>query len=117
VAVALVFITIMSLVKEPNRQKINAIIIAGAGSVYWSDGLGVWEFVYGSLMLFVAFKGLKHSYFIGIGWLLHTIWDNCTIYTEIQSCMLNLLLPQVVPFATQFLPPGFSLEHQPFLSF
>lgn len=75
VAIAVVFISIMSLVKEPNRQKINAIIIAGAGSVYWSGGLGVWEFVFGSLMIFVAFKGLKHYYFIGIGWLLHTGWD------------------------------------------
>lgn len=41
VAIAFGFITIMSLVKETNRQKINAIIIAGAGSVYWSGGLGV----------------------------------------------------------------------------
>lgn len=73
--IALIFITIMSLVKEPNRQKLNAIIIAGAGGVYWSGGLGVWEFAFGSLMLFVAFKGLKHYYFIGIGWLLHTVWD------------------------------------------
>lgn len=75
VFIALVFITIMSFVKEPNRQKLNAIIIAGAGSVYWGGGLGVWEFMFGSLMLFVAYKGLKHYYFIGIGWLLHTGWD------------------------------------------
>lgn len=75
VLIAVVFITIMSFVKEPSRQKINAIIIAGAGSVYWSGGLGIWEFLFGSLMLFVAYKGLKHYYFIGIGWLLHTGWD------------------------------------------
>lgn len=75
VLIAVVFITIMSFVKEPNRQKINAIIIAGAGSVYWNGGLGVWEFIFGSLMLFVAYKGLKHYCFIGIGWLLHTGWD------------------------------------------
>lgn len=75
VLIAFGFILLMSLVKEPNRQKINAILIAGAGSVYWSGGLGVWEFAFGSLMLFIAFKGLKHYYFIGIGWLLHTCWD------------------------------------------
>jgi len=75
VAIAFVFIKIMSLVKEPNRQKINAIIIAGAGGVYWSGGLGLWEFAFGSLMLFIAFNGLKHYYFIGIGWLLHSVWD------------------------------------------
>ncbi|MGH7238662.1 MAG: DUF6010 family protein [Candidatus Saccharimonadales bacterium] len=75
VLIAFVFITIMSFVKEPNRQKINAIIIAGAGGIYWMGGLGAWEFIFGALMLFVAFKGLKYYYFIGIGWLLHTGWD------------------------------------------
>ncbi|WP_134091155.1 DUF6010 family protein [Olivibacter sp. XZL3] len=73
--IAFAFISIMSFVKEPNRQKLNAIIIAGAGGVYWDGGLGVWEFVFGSVMLFVAYQGLKHYYFIGIGWLLHTAWD------------------------------------------
>ncbi len=75
VLIAIAFIVVMSFVREPARQKINAIIIAGAGSVYWNSGLGVWEFLFGSIMLFVAFKGLKHYYFIGIGWLLHTGWD------------------------------------------
>ncbi|MCY1537705.1 hypothetical protein D9M68_732130 [compost metagenome] len=82
----------MSLVEEPHRQRINAIIIAGAGAVYWSGGLGIWEFVFGSVMLFIAFKGLKHYYFIGIGWLLHTGWDilhhlyaNPIVYIEPSS--------------------------------
>ncbi len=75
VLIAIAFIVVMSFVRDPARQKINAIIIAGAGSVYWNSGLGVWEFLFGSLMLFVAYKGLKHYYFIGIGWLLHTGWD------------------------------------------
>ncbi|WP_247236124.1 DUF6010 family protein [Telluribacter sp. SYSU D00476] len=75
VLIAFAFIALMSLVKEPSRQKINAILIAGAGGVYWSGGLGVWEFMFGTIMLFVAYKGLKHYYFIGIGWLLHTVWD------------------------------------------
>ena len=73
--IAVVFIAILSFVKEPARQKFNAIIIAGAGGVYWSGGLGIWEFVFGLLMLFIAYKGLKHYYFIGIGWLLHVGWD------------------------------------------
>ena len=75
IAIAITFITLMSLVKEPHRQKINALLIAGAGAVYWSGGLGMWEFMFGTVMLFVAYKGLKHYYFIGIGWLLHTTWD------------------------------------------
>jgi len=90
--IAFAFITIMSFVKEPGRQKINAIIIAGAGAVYWSGGLGIWEFIFGSLMLWIAFNGLKHYYFIGIGWLLHTGWDilhhfygNPIVYLEPSS--------------------------------
>lgn len=75
IAIALIYIAIFSLVKEPNRQIINALIIAGAGAVYWSGGLGVWEFPFGAIMIFLAFKGLKNYYYIGIAWLLHTIWD------------------------------------------
>lgn len=75
VAIAGVFIALMSLVKEPHRLKINALLIAGASAVYWSGGLGIWEFAFGTLMLIVAFKGLNSYNFIGIGWLLHTAWD------------------------------------------
>lgn len=92
IAIAITFITLMSLVKEPHRQKINALLIAGAGAVYWSGGLGVWEFMFGTVMLFVAYKGMKHYYFIGIGWLLHTTWDilhhlygNPIVYLEPSS--------------------------------
>lgn len=75
VLIALAFISLMSLVKEPIRQKLNALLIAGAGAVYWSGGLGLWEFVFGAVMIFIAYHGLKQYYFIGIGWLLHTGWD------------------------------------------
>lgn len=75
IVIAALFIAIMSFVKEPARQKINALLIAGAGGVYWSGGLGVWEFAFGTVMMIVAYNGLKHYYFIGIGWLLHTGWD------------------------------------------
>jgi hypothetical protein len=75
VAIALIYIIIFSLVKEPNRQIINALIIAGAGAVYWSGGLGVWEFPFGVIMVFLAFKGLKNYNYIGIAWLFHTSWD------------------------------------------
>jgi Family of unknown function (DUF6010) len=73
--IAIIYISIFSLVKEPLRQTINALIIAGAGAIYWSGGLGVWEFPFGAIMIYIAYKGLKSYHFIGIGWLLHTIWD------------------------------------------
>ena len=75
ILIALLYIVIFSSVKEPRRQTINALIIAAAGGVYWSGGLGIWEFPFGALLIFVAFKGLTKYYFIGIGWLLHTAWD------------------------------------------
>ncbi len=74
-AIAVVYITIFSLVKEPNRQKINAVIIAGAGAVYWSGGLGIWEYLFATTMLFMAFKGLTNYKYIGFAWLMHTTWD------------------------------------------
>jgi len=92
IGIALAFITLMSFIKEPYRQKVNAILLAGAGGVYWSGGLGIWEFVFGTLMLWIAFMGLKRYTLIGIGWLLHTVWDilhhlygNPIVYLEPSS--------------------------------
>jgi hypothetical protein len=75
IAIALIYIAIFSLVKEPQRQTINALVIASAGAVYWSGGLGIGEFPFGILMIYMAYKGLSDYRFIGIGWLLHTSWD------------------------------------------
>jgi len=75
IIIAFIYIALSSLVKEPNRQKLSAIIVAGAGAAYLSGGLGVWEFAFCTLMTFIAFKGLTHYYYIGIAWLLHSCWD------------------------------------------
>lgn len=45
-AIACVYIVLSSLVREPERQKVSAIIVAGACAAYLSGGLGVWEFVF-----------------------------------------------------------------------
>jgi hypothetical protein len=73
--IALVYITISSLASEPNRQKISAVIIAGAGAVYWSGGLGISEYIFATAMLFMAFKGLTNYKYISVAWLMHTTWD------------------------------------------
>ena len=73
--IALIYVLLSSLIKEPERQKISAIIVAGSGAAYLSGGLGGWEFAFCTLMTFVAYKGLTNYTFIGIGWLLHTAWD------------------------------------------
>ena len=75
VVVAGVYIMLLSLVKEPNRQNLNALMIAGAGAAYFRGGFGVGEMVFAGVMTFVAFKGLASYTFIGLGWLLHTCWD------------------------------------------
>jgi hypothetical protein len=75
ILVALVFIALASLVREPHRHEFNAIMVAGAGAAYLGAGLGPWEFAYTTVATYIAYRGL-HSYtFIGIAWLLHTGWD------------------------------------------
>jgi hypothetical protein len=73
--VALIFITLCSLFREPNRQSFSALMIAGAGAAYLNGGLLGWEFAFCNVMTAVAYFGLKDYRFIGIGWLLHTAWD------------------------------------------
>jgi hypothetical protein len=75
VGIALVFIALSSLLKEPDRQQLMAVILGGAGAAYLNSGLGGWEFAFCALLTFIAYKGLRQYYFIGIGWLLHTVWD------------------------------------------
>ena len=76
VVVAVVFVLLVSLLREPTRQRFNAIFVAGAGSAYLSGGgFGVWEFPYVALASWVAYRGLDDYRFIGIAWLMHTVWD------------------------------------------
>lgn len=75
VLIAVIYIIINSLIKEPHRQQFNAVMISGAGAAYLSGGLGMWEFVFCSVLTFFAFKGLTNYYFIGVAWLFHSCWD------------------------------------------
>ena len=71
----LLFILAMSLVREPARQRFNAIFVAGAGAAYLNGGLGLWEFPYMALATAAAYLGLKSYRFIGAAWILHVFWD------------------------------------------
>ncbi len=75
VVVAAVFVVLMSLLKEPTRQRFNAVFVAGAGSVYFSGGLGLWEFVLPTVVSLLAYRGLTSYRFIGFAWLAHTGFD------------------------------------------
>lgn len=75
VIIALIYISLCSLFKEPNRRNFNAIFIAGAGAAYLSGGFGIWEFAFLGVVTYCAYQGLRSYGFIGVGWLLHTGWD------------------------------------------
>jgi hypothetical protein len=72
---ALLFVAAMSLVKEPNRRTVNAIVLAGASGVYLSGGFGRWELPYPVIGAVIAFRGLRSYRLIGAGWLVHACWD------------------------------------------
>lgn len=72
---AVVFVLVMSLVKEPARLKLNAVLVAGASGVYLSGGLGLWELLVPASMLPVVYRSLGSHRFIGLGWLMHAGWD------------------------------------------
>ena len=72
---ALVFVVAMSLVAEPTRRTLNAIILAGVSGAYLSGGFGPWELIYPVITTPVAFLGLRSYRLIGVGWLVHASWD------------------------------------------
>ena len=72
---AAVFVGLMSLVKEPVRQRLNAVLVTGACGVYLSGGFGVWELLFPALAVPVVYRGLSSYRFIGIAWLMHSAWD------------------------------------------
>src|ERR1700675_2800932 len=75
ILIALIFISLCSLLREPNRRNFMAIMIAGAGAAYLNGGLGKWEFVFTTVVTWIAYKGLQSYGFIGVCWILHTGWD------------------------------------------
>ena len=76
IVIGLVYISLCSLLEEPTRRKFNAIFVAGAGAAYLSGGgFGMWEFVFTAVITYLAYRGLGSYTFIGVGWLLHTVWD------------------------------------------
>jgi Family of unknown function (DUF6010) len=70
-----IFIVVMSLLKEPLRQKINAGLIAVAGGAYVNGGLGDLDRVFNVILVLTAYFGLKDYKLIALGWVLHACWD------------------------------------------
>jgi hypothetical protein len=72
---ALLSIAGLSLIAEPTRQRLNAILLAGVTSAYLGGGLGPLELVYLPVGIVLAYQGLKSYRFIAAGWILHACWD------------------------------------------
>jgi len=72
---ALVFIALMSRVKEPARRSFNAVFVGGAMGAYISGGFGVWELVFAAAGIAAAYLGLRSYRVIGVAWLMHSAWD------------------------------------------
>ena len=72
---ALFFVLGTSLVKEPIRKTLNAVMAAGACGVYLSGGFGLWELLYPVVATPLVYRGLRSYRFIGLAWLLHAAWD------------------------------------------
>ena len=72
---ALCFVLGMSLVPEPGRRTLNAILVAGTCGAYLNGGFGIWELIYPILATPVVYAGLKSYRFIGIAWMMHAGWD------------------------------------------
>jgi hypothetical protein len=72
---AVIFVSSMSIVPEPTRQKLNAILVAGSCGVYISGGFGVSELLYPILATPIVYCGLRSYRYIGVAWLMHAAWD------------------------------------------
>jgi hypothetical protein len=76
VLIGVLYVLLSSLIREPHRRQINAVMVGGAGAAYLSGGgLGLWEFAFTIVVTYCAYRGLESWTFIGIAWLLHTGWD------------------------------------------
>jgi hypothetical protein len=75
ILMALVLIVAVSFIREPARQRLMSVFVAGAGAAYLNGGLGLWEFAFTALVTVCAYRGLSSYGFIAAAWLLHTVWD------------------------------------------
>jgi hypothetical protein len=75
VIIGLIYAGLNSLIRVEHRRGLNAVVVAGAGVAYLSGGFGLWELVFTTAMTYVAFWGPRSWRWIGVAWLMHTVWD------------------------------------------
>ncbi|EKK9988038.1 hypothetical protein PP645_003699 [Vibrio vulnificus] len=73
---AIPFIVVMSLLQPKLRRELNSLLISGAGAAYMSGGgFGILEQPFMFVMTAIALLGLRNIKWVGVGWLLHSVWD------------------------------------------
>ncbi|MDA0564110.1 DUF6010 family protein [Streptomonospora sp. S1-112] len=76
ILIGLAYAALNSLIAEPHRRRFNAVFVAGAGAAYLSGGgFGPLELVFTAVATYCAYRGLDSWAWIGVAWLLHTVWD------------------------------------------
>ena len=68
-------IGLTSLMKEPNRQHLCAVILGMAAGSYLMGGFGVYEVPFTIAVCYCAYRGVTSYNFIAIGWLIHACLD------------------------------------------
>jgi hypothetical protein len=101
VIVAVVYISLCSLFKEPNRRSFNAIFIAGAGAAYLNGGFGVWEFVFLAVVTYCAYRGCDRTVSSVLGDSCTPVRTCSTTSTVIRSFRSSQIRRSDVPSATR----------------
>lgn len=69
------FIALVSLVREPARQRAMAIMVAMAGGLCAVPPFATLGFAVGAAVAVAAYLGLRSYRWIGLAWLIHGAWD------------------------------------------
>jgi len=93
ILIALIFISLCSLLKEPKRRNFMAIMIAGAGAAYLNGGLGKWEFVFTTIVTWFAYKGFNPTGSLALVGYYIPVGTSCITFTEIPSSRSRQPLP------------------------
>jgi Family of unknown function (DUF6010) len=72
---ALIYIGVFSLIPEPSRRYLSIVALASGSSLYYDGGLGAWDKLFWLGVMGLAFAGFRWYPAIGVGWIVHTIWD------------------------------------------
>ena len=72
---SLIFVFLISIIREPYRQRSMAIMLALAGGVYINNAYQLMPEIFALVIAIFSLLGLKNYKFIGIGWLLHSAYD------------------------------------------